>query len=139
MTREWFRISIGEARSPSPGVRHEEFCIAFLQLALACVAAAPAPIVPGGGGSQMPRGSFREEAGANPNASNELSMHARRLYRESSVFVFPSEREGSPTVVQEAMSAGLAVVAADAAGTPEVVGDAGGRRRRCETPRLSSR
>ena len=24
-----------------------------------------------------------------------------RLYRESSVFVFPSEREGSPTVVQE--------------------------------------
>jgi glycosyltransferase involved in cell wall biosynthesis len=41
------------------------------------------------------------------------------------VFVFPSEREGSPTVVQEAMSAGLAVVAADAAGTPEVVGDAG--------------
>ena len=37
------------------------------------------------------------------------------LYRESSVFVFPSEREGSPTVVQEAMSAGLAVVAADAA------------------------
>jgi glycosyltransferase involved in cell wall biosynthesis len=48
-----------------------------------------------------------------------------RLYRESSVFVFPSEREGSPTVVQEAMSAGLAVVAADAAGTPEVVGDAG--------------
>jgi glycosyltransferase involved in cell wall biosynthesis len=48
-----------------------------------------------------------------------------RLYRESSVFVFPSEREGSPAVVQEAMSAGLAVVAADAAGTPEVVGDAG--------------
>ena len=41
------------------------------------------------------------------------------------MFVFPSEREGSPTVVQEAMSAGLAVVAADAAGTPEVVGDAG--------------
>jgi len=48
-----------------------------------------------------------------------------RLYRGSSVFVFPSEREGSPAVVQEAMSAGLAVVAADSAGTPEVVGDAG--------------
>jgi glycosyltransferase involved in cell wall biosynthesis len=41
------------------------------------------------------------------------------------VFVFPSEREGSPAVLQEAMSAGLTVVAADAAGTPEVVGDAG--------------
>jgi glycosyltransferase involved in cell wall biosynthesis len=48
-----------------------------------------------------------------------------QLYRASSVFVFPSEREGSPAVVQEAMSAGLAVVAADSAGTPEVVGDAG--------------
>jgi glycosyltransferase involved in cell wall biosynthesis len=48
-----------------------------------------------------------------------------RLYRTSSVFVFPSDREGSPAVLQEAMSAGLAVVAADAAGTPEVVGDAG--------------
>ena len=49
----------------------------------------------------------------------------RRLYRSSSIFVFPSEREGSPAVLQEAMSAGLAVVAADSAGTPEVVGDAG--------------
>ena len=49
----------------------------------------------------------------------------RRLYHASSIFVFPSEREGSPAVLQEAMSAGLAVVAADSAGTPEVVGDAG--------------
>ena len=49
----------------------------------------------------------------------------RRLYQTSSVFVFPSEREGSPTVLQEAMSAGLAVIAANSAGTPEVVGDAG--------------
>jgi glycosyltransferase involved in cell wall biosynthesis len=53
------------------------------------------------------------------------SPEMRRLYHGSSVFVFPSEREGSPAVVQEAMSAGLAVVAADSAGTPEVVGDAG--------------
>jgi glycosyltransferase involved in cell wall biosynthesis len=49
----------------------------------------------------------------------------RQLYQTSSIFVFPSEREGSPTVIQEAMSAGLAVIAADSAGTPEVVGDAG--------------
>jgi len=48
-----------------------------------------------------------------------------RLYNSSSIFVFPSEREGSPTVIQEAMSAGMAVIAADSAGTPEVVGDAG--------------
>ncbi|MCC6176459.1 MAG: glycosyltransferase family 4 protein [Chloroflexi bacterium] len=53
------------------------------------------------------------------------SPDLRRLYHGSSVFVFPSEREGSPTVIQEAMSAGLAVIAADSAGTPEVVGDAG--------------
>ena len=53
------------------------------------------------------------------------SPELRRLYRNSSVFVFPSEREGSPAVLQEAMSAGLAVVAADSAGSPEVVGDAG--------------
>ncbi len=49
----------------------------------------------------------------------------RRLYQESSIFVFPSEREGSPAVLQEAMSAGLAVIASNSAGTPEVVGDAG--------------
>ena len=49
----------------------------------------------------------------------------KRLYQTSSIFVFPSEREGSPTVIQEAMSAGMAVIAADSAGTPEVVGDAG--------------
>jgi glycosyltransferase involved in cell wall biosynthesis len=47
------------------------------------------------------------------------------LYGSASVFVFPSEREGSPAVLQEAMSAGLPVVAADSAGTPEVVGTAG--------------
>ena len=49
----------------------------------------------------------------------------KRLYQTSSIFVFPSEREGSPTVIQEAMSAGMAVIAANSAGTPEVVGDAG--------------
>ena len=53
------------------------------------------------------------------------SRELRGLYQHCSVFVFPSEREGSPAVLQEAMSAGQAVVAADAAGTPEVVGDAG--------------
>ena len=49
----------------------------------------------------------------------------RDLYRRCGVFVFPSEREGAPAALLEAMSEGLAVVAADSAGTPEVVGDAG--------------
>jgi glycosyltransferase involved in cell wall biosynthesis len=56
---------------------------------------------------------------------DRTSPQLYELYRTSSVFVLPSEREGSPAVLQEAMSAGLAVVAADSAGTPEVVGDAG--------------
>jgi glycosyltransferase involved in cell wall biosynthesis len=49
----------------------------------------------------------------------------RDLYRHCGIFVFPSEREGAPAALLEAMSEGLAVVAADSAGTPEVVGDAG--------------
>jgi glycosyltransferase involved in cell wall biosynthesis len=49
----------------------------------------------------------------------------RDLYRRCGIFVFPSEREGAPAALLEAMSEGLAVVAANSAGTPEVVGDAG--------------
>ncbi|MFN8521769.1 MAG: glycosyltransferase family 4 protein [Chloroflexota bacterium] len=48
-----------------------------------------------------------------------------RLYQEAGVFVFPSEREGSPAVLQEAMALGIPVIAANSAGSPEVVGDAG--------------
>jgi glycosyltransferase involved in cell wall biosynthesis len=49
----------------------------------------------------------------------------RDLYRRCGIFVFPSEQEGAPAALLEAMSEGLAVVAANSAGTPEVVGDAG--------------
>jgi glycosyltransferase involved in cell wall biosynthesis len=48
-----------------------------------------------------------------------------RLFEESSLFVFPSEAENFPTVLLEAMSAGLAVITSNAGGCPEVVGDAG--------------
>ncbi len=47
-----------------------------------------------------------------------------RLFAESSIFVFPSEAENFPTVLLEAMSAGLAVLSSDAGGCPEAVGDA---------------
>jgi glycosyltransferase involved in cell wall biosynthesis len=47
------------------------------------------------------------------------------LYRRCGIFVFPSEREGAPAALLEAMSQGLAVVAANSAGAPEVVGEAG--------------
>jgi glycosyltransferase involved in cell wall biosynthesis len=49
----------------------------------------------------------------------------RDLYHRCGIFVFPSDREGAPAALLEAMSEGLAVVAANSAGAPEVVGDAG--------------
>lgn len=47
------------------------------------------------------------------------------LYRDAAVFVFPSEAENFPTVLLEAMSAGMAVITTTAGGCPEVVKDAG--------------
>jgi len=47
------------------------------------------------------------------------------LYKDAAIFVFPSEAENFPTVLLEAMSAGMAVVTSTAGGCPEVVGDAG--------------
>ena len=46
------------------------------------------------------------------------------LYRTSRIFVFPSRRENFPVVLLEAMGAGCAVIAANAPGSAEVVGDA---------------
>jgi glycosyltransferase involved in cell wall biosynthesis len=54
---------------------------------------------------------------------NEAEL--RDLFRRCGIFVFPSDREGAPAALLEAMSEGLAVVAANSAGAPEVVGDAG--------------
>ncbi|MCF7973905.1 MAG: glycosyltransferase family 4 protein [Phycisphaerae bacterium] len=47
------------------------------------------------------------------------------LYRESAIFVFPSEAENFPTVLLEAMSARMAIISSTAGGCREVVGDAG--------------
>ncbi len=46
------------------------------------------------------------------------------LFNKSSIFVFPSEAENFPTVLLEAMSAGMAIITSTAGGCPEVVGDA---------------
>ena len=48
-----------------------------------------------------------------------------RLLRAADVFVMPSHREGGSYALLEAMGDGLAVVASDGAGIPEMVGDAG--------------
>ena len=46
------------------------------------------------------------------------------LFNSGSIFVFPSEMENFPTVLLEAMAAGMAVITSDAGGCSEVVGDA---------------
>lgn len=48
-----------------------------------------------------------------------------RLYAAADVFVQPSEREGMSLALLEAMSYGLAVIAADGPGNPEAIGDTG--------------
>jgi glycosyltransferase involved in cell wall biosynthesis len=48
-----------------------------------------------------------------------------RLFSESLIFVFPSQAENFPTVLLEAMAAGMAVITSRAGGCPEAVGDAG--------------
>jgi glycosyltransferase involved in cell wall biosynthesis len=46
------------------------------------------------------------------------------LYARGAIFVFPSESENFPSVLLEAMRAGMAIIASNAGGCPEVVGDA---------------
>jgi glycosyltransferase involved in cell wall biosynthesis len=48
----------------------------------------------------------------------------KELFGRSSIFVFPSEAENFPTVLLEAMSAGMAIITSNAGGCPEVVGEA---------------
>ncbi len=48
-----------------------------------------------------------------------------RWYRWADAFVLPSEKEGMPLVLLEAMAAGLAIIATDVIGTRDVVGSAG--------------
>lgn len=49
----------------------------------------------------------------------------RELYRNADVFVLPSEREGMPLVLLEALAMGLPVVATDIGGTRDVVRNGG--------------
>lgn len=46
-----------------------------------------------------------------------------QLYARGAIFVFPSESENFPSVLLEAMRAGMAIIASTAGGCPEVVGD----------------
>lgn len=55
---------------------------------------------------------------------DQKSDEFRYLYESSSIFIFPSEAENFPSVLLEAMGAGMAIITCDAGGCPEVVGDA---------------
>ena len=46
------------------------------------------------------------------------------LYARGAIFVFPSESENFPSVLLEAMRAGMAIITSNIGGCPEVVGDA---------------
>ena len=56
---------------------------------------------------------------------DQRSPRFRQLYESSAIFAFPSEAENFPSVLLEAMSAGMAIVTSTAGGCPEVVGSAG--------------
>jgi L-malate glycosyltransferase len=43
------------------------------------------------------------------------------LYRKATLFVFPSYHEGLPTVLLEAMSCGVPIIATDARGNRDVI------------------
>ena len=55
----------------------------------------------------------------------KASSEFKRLYGESSLFVFPSLAENFPTVLLDAMTARMAIISSSAGGCPEVVGEAG--------------
>ncbi len=52
-------------------------------------------------------------------SSNQLNW----LYRYCDIFVLPSLSEGKPTVINEAMASGCAIIASDVSGIPEQVND----------------
>jgi glycosyltransferase involved in cell wall biosynthesis len=53
------------------------------------------------------------------------SEELRRRFTEADVFALPTQADGVPWVVAEAMAAGLPVVASDIAAIPSMLGDAG--------------
>ena len=55
-------------------------------------------------------------------SKNDPQFH--KLFQTSSLFIFPSEAENFPTVLLEALAAGMAIITSTAGGCPEVVGDA---------------
>jgi glycosyltransferase involved in cell wall biosynthesis len=69
------------------------------------------------------------------NAGDHIFFHGREndrkklteLYQEADIFLLPSLSEGIPKVILEAMAASLSIVASDAGGIPDLIGENGER------------
>jgi glycosyltransferase involved in cell wall biosynthesis len=85
-------------------------------------AGAPFLLAVAGDGPQAPQ--LRALAGERVRVLGYRS-DVSRLIAAGDVFVHPSEREGMSLALIEAMSHGLAIVAADSSSNPEAIGDAG--------------
>jgi glycosyltransferase involved in cell wall biosynthesis len=89
---------------------------------------APVVLVIVGDGEQRPRIAERLRGANLPNvrlvgAKTGAELH--RWYEWAEAFVLPSDKEGMPLVLLEAMAAGLALVATDVPGTRELVDGVG--------------
>lgn len=86
----------------------------------------PVELVVVGDGEQ--RGLVEERAAGLPNVrlvGAHTGPELLRWYRWAEAFVLPSDREGMPLVLLEAMAAGLALVSTDVPGSREIVQDVG--------------
>lgn len=89
---------------------------------------APVELVVVGDGEQRPRIEERLGAGKLPNVrlvGAKFGSDLLRWYQWAEAFVLPSDKEGMPLVLLEAMAAGLALIATDVPGTRELVDGVG--------------
>lgn len=101
--------------------------VARLVRAIAQVSAPVELVIVGDGEERAAIERLALELG-HPNIRMVGAQHGSSLvdwYGWADVFVLPSEKEGMPLVILEAMAAGLAIVATDVPGTRETVGEDG--------------
>jgi len=124
---------VRQARPPGPlrllfvGRLTPQKNVARLVRAIAQVAAPVELVIVGDGEERAELERLVDELGLG-NITMVGAQHGESLidwYGWADVFVLPSDREGMPLVLLEAMAAGLAIVATDVSGTRGTVGDDG--------------